>query len=791
MNRATNFRMAVLAVFLLLPLMSGPAFCQDIWVKGKSIIDPEGQKAAENSYKQAPKPVFRQKPVVAVVLSGGSAFGMAHAGVLEAIEEAGIPIDMVIGTSMGSIVGGLYASGYSPSQMEELVTTMDWGALFTEMRETTSDRYERSIEQAYGVRSGFDRNGLRIIGHGLISGQNVLSEFTSAALHMLTRRDFNSFPVVYRAVAADVVTGEKIVIDHGSIAEAMRSSMSISGVFSPYELEGRRLVDGGMIDNLPVDVARELGADIVIAVESRGSDLKSYGDIKNALGVANQTINDMMLYNMRPNRRDADIFIKCDMTGFSSASFTEAAGIIEAGRKAGIAALPTLRELAAKIAGQRALVTPDRQANRAAMAPEPAISSLRIEGNLDAAKTAMIHQKLDGFVNAAYTRDSLRRAVDALYAQGYFESIHLDLEAGPEGRGSTAIIRAKALNRAENTVFAGLDYESVFSSTFSSQLYMTGGLLLRGLTGPGSALFISSSLVNRLKISAEYFQPLGPFFIKPWARYAYEYSDIVAEDSPVTVGMIYRSMGGGLWLGCNIGNKADFMAGFSYENVILPENFLAEEKSSIVMGPELSLRINTSDSTIFPRKGFDLTLYGSLCDERLGATENMLQTDITLRGGLPIGKSDSLGLCFFAGTDFDYLLPAFEPSAAYWYSLNRPGMFYGLASTASENICENITAFSAEYRRRLGSVNTFIGGDVYAIANLSAAGLFVFNTDENNNIATTVTVPVSLSLGLGSRLSSSFGAYLLGSVNTRDGSYSSVGISLSFGSFHERVEDRR
>ncbi len=791
MNRATHISRVLFSVLMFISLGLSPLVSQDVWVKGKSIIDPEGQKADEIPYTQAPRPVFRKKPVVAVVLSGGGARGIAHIGVLEAVEEAGIPIDMVVGTSMGSIVGGLYASGYSPAQMEKLITTMDWGSLFAEHKETTSDRYEGSIERAYGIGMGFDKDGINFLGHGLISGQNVLSEFADVTLHMLPRRDFNSYPVVYRAVAADVVTGEKIVIDHGSMAEAMRSSMSISGVFSPYELEGRKLVDGGMVDNLPVDVAKDLGADIIIAIESRGTDLKSYSDIKNAIGVASQTINDMMLYNMRPNRAAADILIKCDTRGFSSASFTDGPALIEVGRKAGGVAMPTLKELAATIAQQRELVSPENQANRAALAPEPLLSSIRIEGDLDSRGLALVHQHLDRFVNCAYTRDELRMAVDSLYARGYFESLTLDLEAAPDGKGTAAIIRAKRLNRSENMVFAGLDYSGVYSSTFASKLYMTNGVLFRGLSGPGSALFINTSLVNTLQIGAEYFHPIGPFFIQPSLWYAYDYSELASESSPIAIGMTYRSIGGGLWLGCNIGSKADFMAAYSYENVILPENYYTGEDSSTVAGLSASLRLDTSDSTVFARKGIELTLYGSLCDESLGASENMLQTDIALRSGLPIGESDSIGLNFFAGTDFEYFLPAYVPSADYLYSLNRPGIFYGLAPSANENLCQNMLSMSAEYRRRLGAVNTFIGGDVYAIANLSAGAMFAFSAEEGDPTLIGFTIPVSLSVGLGSRLSSSFGAYLLGSVNTRDGGYNSVGISLAFGSFHERVEDRR
>ncbi|MDP2815880.1 MAG: patatin-like phospholipase family protein, partial [Rectinemataceae bacterium] len=164
-------------------------------------------------------------PRVALVLSGGSAFGMAHVGVIKVLEEAGIPIDMIMGTSMGSIVSGLYAAGYSPAQMEKIVTTLDWNSVFMDRKVSAGDRYDFQKKAGYAGRLGFNETGL-VIGEGLFEGQNVLSLFTTLTLHNLPTRKFDDFPVPYRAVAADIWNGDKIVFSEGSLAEAMRSSMS-------------------------------------------------------------------------------------------------------------------------------------------------------------------------------------------------------------------------------------------------------------------------------------------------------------------------------------------------------------------------------------------------------------------------------------------------------------------------------------------------------------------------------------------------------------------------------------
>ena len=260
-----------------------------IWALISSSLAPAAADEA------APAP--RRRPRVAVVLSGGSAFGIAHVGVLEEIEAAGIPIDLIVGTSMGAIVGGLYASGYSPEAMDRLVTSMDWASILMDKKATVGDRFERSVRGDYALRVGLNAEGVSL-GSGLLEGQNILAKFTELTLHALPVRDFDSLPVPYRAVAVDIMTGDKVVFSSGSIAEAMRASMSIPALFRPYEVGGRRLVDGGIADNLPVDIARKLGADIVIAVESRGPAPKSAESLRSPFAIANQSANLLILQNM-------------------------------------------------------------------------------------------------------------------------------------------------------------------------------------------------------------------------------------------------------------------------------------------------------------------------------------------------------------------------------------------------------------------------------------------------------------------------------------------------------------
>jgi NTE family protein len=209
-----------------------------------------------------------RRPRIGLVLSGGGARGAAHIGVLKVLEELRIPVDVITGTSMGAIVGGFYAAGSSPAEIETLVNSLEWNEAFRDRPPLDELSFRRKEDSAnFLVR--FDagvREGKLALPRGLIQGQNLNFILKSRLIHTATVADFDRLRIPFRAVAADIETGEAVVLGAGDLAEAIRASMSIPGVFAPIDLAGRLLVDGGIADNLPVDVARRMGADVLIAV---------------------------------------------------------------------------------------------------------------------------------------------------------------------------------------------------------------------------------------------------------------------------------------------------------------------------------------------------------------------------------------------------------------------------------------------------------------------------------------------------------------------------------------------
>ncbi len=229
------------------------------------------------------------RPKIGLVLGGGGARGYAHVGVLKKLEEMRIPYDYIAGTSMGSIVGGFLATGMESAELEKVVRDADWDDLFkdkTARRDLPFRRKDDDDLGLYGPKLGIGKNS-NLLPQGMVSGQKIVFMFESVASQRVNTTDFDKLPIPYRAIATDIVTGDIVVIGTGEISMAMRASMAVPGVFDPVRRGDALLVDGGLVRNLPVDVARDMGADVVIAVDV-GTKLAGKDEIKSALAIVYQ-----------------------------------------------------------------------------------------------------------------------------------------------------------------------------------------------------------------------------------------------------------------------------------------------------------------------------------------------------------------------------------------------------------------------------------------------------------------------------------------------------------------------
>ncbi|MCK9159183.1 MAG: patatin-like phospholipase family protein [Bacteroidaceae bacterium] len=298
---------------------------------------------------------------VAVVFSGGGAKGMADIGALKVIEEAGIPIDYIVGTSMGAIVGGLYSIGYRAHQLDSLVRKQDWNFLLTDrVKPSDMSLAERERSEKYLLSASFVKNPSEIARGGLIKGKNLGNLFSNLTIGYHDSIDFNELPIPFACVSCNVVNGDMVVFHNGNLATAMRSSMAIPGIFTPVRINGMVLVDGGMIDNYPVDVAKAMGADYVIGIDVK-SNMKKADELKTAGDILGQIVDIACQGNYQKNVDMTDTYIKVNVKGYSSASFSLEAidTLINRGEKAARAKWSSLMELKEKIG-----LAPDYQPNK-------------------------------------------------------------------------------------------------------------------------------------------------------------------------------------------------------------------------------------------------------------------------------------------------------------------------------------------------------------------------------------------------------------------------------------------
>ncbi len=271
------------------------------------------------------------RPRIGLVLEGGGALGFAHIGVLQYLEEHHIPVDIVAGTSMGGLVGGLYAIGESPAEIRQLTNSINWGAVMSGVTEFQDLSFRRKEDRLFfpnrlelGLKRGVS------LPLGLNSGHQVGLVLNRATLAYPQDINFDDLPIPFRCVSTDVTAGKMKVFDRGSLSQALRATMSIPAIFSPVEINGHLYTDGFAVDNLPVDVAKEAGADIIIAVylDTGPPDPKSYDSL---LGVAAKNISIMISANELRNMKAADVLLSADLRGFTSSSFTDGEEIIPKG----------------------------------------------------------------------------------------------------------------------------------------------------------------------------------------------------------------------------------------------------------------------------------------------------------------------------------------------------------------------------------------------------------------------------------------------------------------------------
>lgn len=434
-----------------------------------------------------------ERPKIGLVLSGGGAKGLAHIGILRAMEQAGLTPDYITGTSMGSIVGGLYSIGYTADEIEQMAANVDWDAILSNkipLNEITFEEkkyYGRFIAElpVDGIKVGLPR--------GLIEGQQLselLSRLTRSAHDI---EDFNNLSIPFACVAADIATGEPIVLNKGSLPEAIRASMSIPTVFTPVEIDGKLLVDGGLVRNFPVEEAKSMGADIIIGVFV-SSDLNSKEELNDLISVLTQSAFVTSAFDSRRQKEMVDILIEPNLKEYSTVSFNQWENIIERGDETGQSYIPVFQNLADSLSKIGSLNTIKKLPKK----DEYLITDITILGNKKIS-SKLIKGKMRIQEGSILSMDEIEKQISIIYGTRYFDKVEYEIIS----HGPKYELKIKVREAPDGYLKMAVQYDS------ENDIGINANITYRNLLLPYSRALLEFDFSKNPRLEINYLKYIG------------------------------------------------------------------------------------------------------------------------------------------------------------------------------------------------------------------------------------------------------------------------------------------
>ena len=461
--------------------------------------------------------IAAEPPRVGLVLAGGGARGIAHAGVIRALEEMQVPVHAVAGTSMGALVGGLYASGMDADDLSTVVENMDWERAFQDGVERSEQPQRRKADDYdYPTQIRFSlKDGSVSMPLGFIQGQQVQQIIKELMRDVAEVRNFDELPIPYRAVATDIETGQAYVFDRGNVVTAMRASMSLPGLLAPVEHNGLLLIDGGIANNVPVNVARDMGVDVVIVVDI-GTPLRDRGEINSVVAVADQMVGFLTRKNSEQQLAtltDTDILVAPDLTGIGMLGFDQAEEIYRRGYETAMALGPQLASLTVDDTDWSRYLA----ARRVARPTDRPIDLIAVHNN-SRVSDDIIRIRLSQQVGEPLDREQLLVDIADIYALDYWEIIDFDVRQ----EDSINVLHINARERAWGDDRLKFGLNLITDMDGASEFNLGTSYLWQGLNGLGGELYARGQLGDTVDISGEFYQPLdlySRFFVVPYLGY--------------------------------------------------------------------------------------------------------------------------------------------------------------------------------------------------------------------------------------------------------------------------------
>jgi NTE family protein len=636
------------------------------------------------------------RPTVGLVLGGGGAKGLAHVGVIKVLEENHIPVDVISGTSMGAIVGSLYASGYTADELSVITNALDWNDVFNDKTARKRATFRRKSDE-FGFLTDYKitfKDGQLVLPQGLIQGQNLFLELARLLSKTRSVGEFKDLPIPFRLVATDLSTGKPVVMKDGDLATAVFASMAIPGFLPPVEREGYYLVDGGVSNNVPINIARELGADIVIVVNV-GTDPKPANEIRNFIDVLRQTqvllTQDNTNFQISTMISD-DVLILPDVKSVSVASFGKSLETMRAGQSATRDMLGALKVLQLDEKAWEAHI----QARKKPLQKTPVISEIRVSQNSNLSDTMLlsgISVKPGEVLNTA----QLNEDIDKLYGSGVFSRINYKIVE--ENDQSILQLNAKTKDTNDGYFKLGVSLDSNLENTSAFKLGVsyTKPQVNRWGGEWRSEITIGDTLVG----SSEFYQPLGAtqrFFVEPSVFVSRNKVDFFDDNDRRRGDLKALIYGGSLQSGVLFGRWGEFRVGAirASGNLTFTDETLGFDQQTFGDSSLLArLSVDTLDNLAFPTSGALVVAEYQYHDDFLGGDFKFEQTSlqalkaqtfgrhtVTLgtrvsgasgRDANVLGTSDLGGFLSLSGFSEDEITGQYAAMVfgAYYYRLNQ------------------------------------------------------------------------------------------------------------------------
>ncbi len=680
---------------------------------------------------QVDEPPPLDRPRIGLVLSGGGARGTAHIGVLKVLEEMQVPIDAIAGTSMGAVVGGLYASGVSADDIEKIMTSIDWQDAFRDRPSRADLSFRRKQDdQDFPVRLPLGvKGGKFLLPKGLLQGQKLHQMLRAQTASVSHVERFDDLPIPFRAVATDIETGATVVIDHGDLSTALRASMSAPAVFAPVEIDGRLLVDGGIADNVPIEEARAMGADILI-VSDVSFPLQSRDQLTSPLEVSNQMIAILIRRETLRQRQlltARDIVIEAPLVGTSSYNFSKVPSLIAGGEQAARDVAPRLEALALSLSRYAESVV-QRQAREEI--PDT-IDFVRADpGSRRYAKT--IEATMDEFVGKPLDAAAVEHKVSELYGLDLFETV--DYRVVREGEHNGLEFRARRKSWGPNYIRFGLELQDDFEGNNS---FNAGArFIVTELNALGGEWLTDLQVGENPLIHTEYWQPLdysARYFVSPQVLFQIRNVPLLDRQTRIAEYRVREALYG-LDVGRQLGNWGEFRVGLrrgaGKARVRVGDPGLPESDFD-TGGFFARFAVDELDNLNFPRHGQVFTLEWDAAREGLGDDQS----------------ADALSLDFLAAESFGRHTVAFWVSAGSTVSSDAStpaiedfftlGGFLSLSGLAPESIAgPHFGIARLLYYRQIGREGPgFLNVPTYAGASLEFGNVWQERADASTSTA--------------------------------------------------------